>query len=188
LGLRRGQRDHRRRQRRQPATLLGGAGWTTGIRGASALQTNGTSAYADAGAPPMDVAHSFSVSAWVRLDRVTGYQTVVSIDGNQVSNFYLQFRDDTRRFAFVHLPTDAAQGAPSFPAATFDPVAGQWYLLTGVYDAAAKTLSLYVDGRLQDTTPAPDPWAPSGHLVIGRGKFAGYPPPSSVTVLRVTGA
>jgi alpha-L-arabinofuranosidase len=158
-----------------PAALLGGAGWTAGIRGPSALQTNGTSAYADGGAPPIDVAHSFTVSAWVRLDRTTGYQTVVSIDGDQVSNFYLQFRDDTRRFAFVHLPTDAAQGAPSFPAATFDPVAGQWYLLTGVYDAAAKTLSLYVDGRLQDTTPAPEPWAPSGHLVIGRGKFAGNP-------------
>ncbi len=157
------------------ATLLGGAGWTAGIRGPFALQTNGSSAYADAGAPPVDVTHSFTVSAWVRLDRTTGYQTVVSVDGDQVSNFYLQFRGDTRRFAFVRLPTDASQGAPSFPAATFDPVVGQWYLLTGVYDAAADTLSLYVDGRLQDTTPAPEPWAPSGHLVIGRGKFAGNP-------------
>jgi Concanavalin A-like lectin/glucanases superfamily len=158
-----------------PATLAGGAGWTAGIRGPFAPQTNGMSAYADAGAPPIDVTHSFTVSAWVRLDRTTGYQTVVSVDGDQVSNFYLQFRGDTRRFAFVRLPTDAAQGAPSFPAATFDPVVGQWYLLTGVYDAAADTLSLYVDGRLQDTTPAPEPWAPSGHLVIGRGRFAGNP-------------
>ena len=91
-----------------PATLLGGAGWTAGIRGASALATNGTSAYADAGAAPVDVTHSFSVSAWVRLDRITGYQTVVSVDGGQVSNFVLQFRDDTRRFAFVRLPCDAA--------------------------------------------------------------------------------
>ena len=111
----------------------------------------------------------------MRLDRITGYQTVVSVDGGQVSNFFLQFRDDTRRFAFVRLPSDGAQGAPSFPAATFDPVAGQWYLLTGVFDATARTLSLYVDGRLQDTTPAPAPWTPSGHLVIGRGKFAGNP-------------
>jgi Concanavalin A-like lectin/glucanases superfamily len=114
-----------------PATLTGGAGWAAGIRGPFALQTNGTSAYADAGAPPIDVTHSFTVSAWVRLDRTTGYQTVVSVDGDHVSNFYLQFRGDTRRFAFVRLPTDAAQGAPSFPAATFDPVVGQWYLLTG---------------------------------------------------------
>ena len=44
-----------------------------------------------------------------------------------------------------------------------------------MFDAAAQTLSLYVDGRLQDTTPAPAPWAPSGHLVIGRGLFAANP-------------
>lgn len=61
-----------------PATLLGGAGWTPGIRTASALATNGTSAYADAGAAPVDVTHSFSVSAWVRLDRITGYVKLVN--------------------------------------------------------------------------------------------------------------
>ena len=44
-----------------------------------------------------------------------------------------------------------------------------------MFDATARTLSFYVDGRLQDTTPAPAPWAPSGHLVIGRGRFAGNP-------------
>jgi hypothetical protein len=50
----------------------------------------GTSAYADAGAPPIDVTHSFTVSAWVRLDRTTGYQTVVVVDGDQVSNARMQ--------------------------------------------------------------------------------------------------
>ena len=44
-----------------------------------------------------------------------------------------------------------------------------------MFDAAAQTLSLYVDGRLQDTTPAPAPWALSGHFVIGRGLFAATP-------------
>ena len=158
-----------------PATLVGNAGWTAGIQGPSALSLDGAGDYADAGTTILDTAQSFTVSGWVRLDRATGYQTVVSIDGTQVSGFYLQFRDDTRRFAFVKLPGDASVGAPAFPSATFDPAVGQWYQLTGVFDAAAQVLSLYVDGQLQGTTPAPTTWVAGGNLVIGRGRFGGNP-------------
>jgi alpha-L-arabinofuranosidase len=158
-----------------PATLVGNAGWTPGIQGPSALALDGAGDFADAGPTFIDTAQSFTASGWVRLDRLTGYQTVVSVDGSQVSGFYLQFRDDTRRFAFVKLPGDASVGAPAFPSATFDPVLGQWYQLTGVYDAAAATLSLYVNGQLQATTPAPTQWSAAGNLVIGRGRFGGNP-------------
>ncbi|HEX5493026.1 MAG TPA: LamG-like jellyroll fold domain-containing protein [Mycobacteriales bacterium] len=157
------------------ATLTGGSGWGQGIQGSSAVTTNGSNGFVDTGATVLDTTASFSVSAWVKLSRISGFQTVVSIDGGQVSNFFLQFRDDTRRFAFVRLPTDASVGAPAFPSATFDPVANQWYQLTGVYDSVADTLSLYVDGVLQATTTAPPAWAPAGHLVIGRGRFGGNP-------------
>jgi alpha-L-arabinofuranosidase len=155
------------------ATLAGGAGWAAGIQGASSMTVNGSNAYADTGATVLDPTSSFTVNSWVRLNAISGYQTVVSIDGDQVSNFFLGLRDDTKRFAFVRLPGDAGTGAPAFPSGTADPVAGQWYQLTGVYDASAATLSLYVNGRLQQTTPAPAAWSTSGHLVIGRGKFGG---------------
>jgi Concanavalin A-like lectin/glucanases superfamily len=161
--------------RTHPATLLGGAGWTTGIRGPSALQTNGASAYADTGASVVDATRSFTVSAWAKFDRLGGYQTVVSIDGSNVSGFYLQLRGDTGRFAFVRLSSDSRQAAAAFPSATFDPSPGTWYLLAGVYDAAAGTYSPYVDGSLEDTVKAPPAWRATGHLVIGRGKFAGNP-------------
>jgi len=156
-----------------PASLIGNAGWTPGIQGPSALSLDGAGDYADAGASVIDTSQSFTASGWVRLDRATGYQTLVSVDGNQVSGFYLQFRDDTRRFAFVKLPADASAGAPAFPSANFDPVVGQWYQLTGVFDAAAQTLSLYVNGQLEGITPAPATWVAGGHLVIGRGRFGG---------------
>ncbi|HEX6681721.1 MAG TPA: LamG-like jellyroll fold domain-containing protein [Candidatus Limnocylindrales bacterium] len=158
-----------------PATLAGNAGWTPGVQGPSALSLDGAGDFADAGASVIDTSQSFTASGWMRLDRLTGYQTLVSVDGIQVSGFYLQFRDDTRRFAFVKLPADASAGAPAFPSATFDPVAGQWYQLTGVFDATARTLSLYVDGQLQGTTPAPATWVAGGNLVIGRGHFGGNP-------------
>src|SRR3954452_6296062 len=156
-----------------PATLTGGAGWAPGIRGA-ALTTDGAGGFADAGAPVLDTTKSFSVSSWVKLDKTSGYQTFVSVDGTQVSNFFLQFRDDSRRFAFTRLAGDAPTDGV-VASANFDPVAGQWYQLTGVYDAAASTLSLYVDGTRQATVAAPTAWAGTGHLVIGRGKYGGNP-------------
>jgi hypothetical protein len=140
-----------------PATLNPGAGWGPGIRG-GALTTDGASGFADAGAPVLDTTQSFSVSSWVKLDKISGYQTFVSIDGNQVSNFFLQFRDDSRRFAFTRLAGDApADGVVA--SANFDPVVNQWYQLTGVFDAAASTLALYVDGTRQATVSAPAGWA-----------------------------
>jgi alpha-L-arabinofuranosidase len=156
-----------------PATLVGDATWTAGIQGPSALLLDGAGDYADVGASVIDTSRSFTASAWVRLDRITGYQTAVSVDGDQVSGFYLGLRDDTRRFALARLTSDNPQAAAPFPSAGFDPVVGQWYLLTGVHDADAQTNSLYVNGVLQGTVPVPDPWAASGHLVIGRAKFAG---------------
>ncbi len=158
-----------------PATLAGNAAWTPGIHGPSALSLDGAGDFADAGAGVIDTSQSFTASGWIRLDRVTGYQTLVSVDGSQVSGFYLQLRDDTRRFAFVKLPADASAGAPAFPSATFDPVVGQWYQLTGVFDATARTLALYVNGQLQGITPAPATWVAGGSLVIGRGRFGGNP-------------
>ncbi|MEV6448233.1 LamG-like jellyroll fold domain-containing protein [Amycolatopsis sp. NPDC051716] len=156
-----------------PATLAGGAGWGPGIRG-GALTTDGANGFADAGAPVLDTTKSFSVSSWVKLDKTAGFQTFVSVDGSQVSNFFLQFRDDSRRFAFTRLAGDApADGVVA--SANFDPVAGQWYQLAGVYDASASTLSLYVDGTRQATVAAPTAWAGTGHLVIGRGKYGGNP-------------
>ena len=145
--------------------------WTTGLQGPSALSVNGSS-FANTGATILDGSKSFSVSAWVKLNAISGFQTAVSIDGTTISNFFLGLRDDTRRFAFVRLASDAPQGGV-IAGGTTDPVANRWYLLTGVYDATANTLNLYVNGKLQSSQPAPTAWAATGNLVIGRGKYGG---------------
>lgn len=158
-----------------PATLSGGAAWAEGVQGASALATNGTTAVADTGAAVLDTSSSFTVSTWVKLNNLNGFQTVVSQDGNQVSGFFLGLRADSGKFAFVRLPGDASTNPAAFPSALAAPVAGQWYQLTGIYNAEASTLSLYVNGQLQQSTPAPTGWSAPGHLVMGRGKFDGRP-------------
>ena len=135
-----------------PATLNGGAGWGPGIRG-GALTTDGANGFADTGAPVLDTTKSFSVSSWVKLDKTSGYQTFVSVDGAQVSNFFLQFRDDSRRFAFTRLAGDAPTDGV-VAGANFDPVAGQWYQLTGVFDAAASTLAPMLTTTCQPSSAA----------------------------------
>ena len=158
-----------------PLTLQGGASWTTGVVGPSALAVTPQQDAASSG-PVIDTSKSFTVSAWVNLASTSGYQTFVSEDGTQVSGFYLQLRADTGRFAFTRLAYDstAAYGAVA-SATAIVPQRGVWYQLTGVYDATAQTVSLYVDGALQQSTHAVAPWSATGPLAVGRGFFNGAP-------------
>jgi alpha-L-arabinofuranosidase len=154
-----------------PLTLQGGASWTTGVSGSALAVTPQQDAASSA--PVIDTSKSFTVSAWVNLGNANGYQTFVSEDGSQVSAFYLQLRGDSHRFAFTRLAYDSPAAYGAIAASPVVPQPGAWYQLTGVYDAAAETVSLYVDGQLQQTTHALAPWAGSGPLAVGRGLFNG---------------
>ncbi|HUZ27314.1 MAG TPA: alpha-L-arabinofuranosidase C-terminal domain-containing protein [Streptosporangiaceae bacterium] len=157
-----------------PLTLQGGASWATGVVGPSALAVSPQQDAASAG-PVIDTSRSFTVSAWVDLARTSGFQTFVSEDGTQVSGFYLQLRGDTGRFAFTRLAYDATAAYGMIATSPIVPQPGVWYQLTGEYDATAQTLSLYVDGALQQTIHALAPWSASGPLAVGRGFFGGNP-------------
>lgn len=157
-----------------PLTLQGGASWAAGVVGPSALAVIPQQDAASTG-PVIDTSQSFTVSAWVKLANTTGYQTFVSEDGSQVSGFYLQLRADTGRFAFTRLAYDSTAAYGGVATSPIVPQPGVWYLLTGVYNAAAETNSLYVDGALQDTVPILAPWSATGPLAVGRGFFNGAP-------------
>jgi alpha-L-arabinofuranosidase len=156
--------------------LSGGAGWGQGVVGPSALSVNGAGQYAAASGPVVVTTQSFTVSAWVNLNNTNGFQTVVSQDGSQVSGFYLQLRGDSHRFAFTHIAYDSPSGLGTVATANaIIPQPGEWYLLTGVYDAARGTISIYVNGSLQDTQSFSGSWQASGPFAVGRGKYAGNP-------------
>lgn len=120
------------------ATLVGGPQWTTGHDGPG-LQFNGSDQFADTGAAILDTEGSYSVSAWVKLDRLGSFATAVSQDGPSNSAFFLQYSGADNRFAFSFAGVRALA-----PAA---PQTGQWYHLTGVRDAASGALTLYVNGQ-----------------------------------------
>ncbi|MFD9563036.1 alpha-L-arabinofuranosidase C-terminal domain-containing protein [Streptomyces sp. NPDC059994] len=155
-------------------TLNAGARWGAAKSGASSLDVS-AGGNATARGPAVDTTKSFSVSAWVRLSATTGYQTFVSVDGAQVSGFFLQLRDDTGAFAFTRLPSDAtsANASAAVAGASFAPAAGIWYHLLGVDDTAAGAVRLYVNGVLEGEVPYAGGWRASGDTAVGRGLFGG---------------
>ncbi|XVU22332.1 LamG-like jellyroll fold domain-containing protein [Actinoplanes sp. CA-054009] len=130
---------------------------------------NGSSEFLDAGAPLLNTASDYSAAAWVKLDKADGaFQTVVSQDGPSNSDFFLQYSGADQRFAMSFAGVRAL--------ASFKPNPGQWYHLVGVRDTVKGELRLYVDGTLAGSVSACLPQAaPTGHTVIGRGKYGGNP-------------
>jgi alpha-L-arabinofuranosidase len=156
-----------------PLTLENGATWGPGIVGPHSLAVSTPSQqYAQSAGPVIDTTQSFTVSAWVYLTSTSGYQTFVSQDGTQVSGFFLQLRADTGRFAFTRLAYDSPKALGTIAGApNIIPQPNEWYHLTGVYDEARQTISLYVNGVLQQTQPYVPNWGATGPLAVGHGFF-----------------
>jgi len=150
---------------------LSNTSWVAGKVG-QAAQFNGTSASGSTSGPVLDTTQSFSVSAWVRLDALTGWRTMVNQDGVNVSGFWLQYSESVgSKFLLTMHDVDSTTSTPSRAVGTTTPVVGQWYHVVGVRDKAAGSMKLYVNGKLEGTTAFTGGWAANGSLNVGRGKF-----------------
>jgi hypothetical protein len=151
-------------------TLQASAGWTTGKIGSNALNLNGTStSYVDVNTPVIDSSQSYTVATWVKLNSLTTFQTFASIDGANISPFFLQM-DSGGAFRFTQYSGDST-GAANVSVAGLHPTAGTWYHVVGVYDKTANTVQLYVNGVSQGSATAVTPWTAWGHTSVGRSKF-----------------
>ncbi len=118
---------------------------------------------------------SFSVSAWVYPTACPGFCTAVSQDASQVSGFRLGYQKTGTagnvtcpcwEFAMPQSDSDSASWSVA-AAPVNSTVIGNWTQLTGVFNAAHGTLSLYVnggdgvtggDGNV-DATASASPWS-----------------------------
>ncbi|MCG8918149.1 DNRLRE domain-containing protein [Actinokineospora sp. PR83] len=118
----------------------------------------------------------FSVSAWARLDGDGGDFSVLSQDGNRTSGFDLRYEDAVDRWAIAFTDSDTDGATAAVKALSDDPpVPGAWTHLTGVYDATAGKLRLYVDGALDgEATVTGTRWNAAGPFVVGAAKAAGH--------------
>ncbi len=143
-----------------------------------ALTLGGTGdGYAEATSAAVDTSASFTVSAVVRNNAATAPKAAVSQGGDAFFSFYLG-RDDSstvnhNRWVFK-VQTAAEPGKSVMALSTGQAALGQWTTLTGVYDAKAKAISLYVDGALARTVPVPGILASGGPVEIGRARYKSH--------------
>ncbi|MEU3066234.1 LamG domain-containing protein [Streptomyces sp. NPDC006906] len=135
------------------------------------LALNGSGGYAATSGQVLETRSSYTVSAWVRMDQTGRNRTFVSQNGTHRSLFYLGYEQSGGAWTFRAVDNDAPKDgswAYSRVKSSAPATLGVWTHLTGVYDATAKTVALYVNGRLQGTAPYTTAWASTGPLQIGR--------------------
>ncbi|QCW77741.1 LamG domain-containing protein [Streptomyces sp. S6] len=161
-----------------PRTLALHGGATTGAPGTkgTALELDGTDAYASSDLSVVDTARGFTVSTWVKLSRIPqGTAIIASQAGSHSTGFELYYSAAYDRWVFNQYETDTpnANIVRAMAAQPGGVSADTWTHLTGSYDEAAKKLRLHVDGRLVGEAPLPNAWNARRGLTIGAGTHSG---------------
>ena len=156
-----------------PAGTHGGASFGTTGKVGKALHLPGSTGYAQTTGPVVDSTKSFSVSAWARLTTKTVTPVVVSQEGTVGSALQLYYSSNYDRWIFNMQTPDSMTPTYVRAQSIVPPTLNAWTHLTGVYDATAQRISLYVDGKLQQTVAQPNVWNGAGPVNIGRFKSKG---------------
>ena len=132
-------------------TLVNGATFTTAGKYGNALALDGVNDYVDLGNPAaLHLTGSMTVSAWIYATAFPGDDAAVvsdRISGNL--GFQLDTTVDTgRRTIGFKLTNSAGVDMIRYGATTLQ--TNTWYHIAGVYDAAAQTLHVYLNGQLDD--------------------------------------
>ncbi|MFF3333827.1 LamG-like jellyroll fold domain-containing protein [Streptomyces sp. NPDC002888] len=149
----------------------------TGKKG-TAASFDGVDDYLVSDIPTVDTSFSFSVAAWVKLDRMPDTAAVIAAQpGNNAPGFELYYSKTYDRWAFNQYSADTASATPvrAMQSAAGGVTAGQWVHLVGTYSTSNNVLSLYVNGALAGTTTYSTPWDARRGLQIGAGSYNGAP-------------
>ncbi|WP_158819155.1 LamG-like jellyroll fold domain-containing protein [Streptomyces sp. NRRL S-623] len=148
-----------------------GASWSTGHGGA--LELDGVSGTVTAPGPVVDTRRSFTVSAWAKADPEAGISAVLAQDGTVISGAMLWYNAPDRTWRFGMPRADGPDWNVDQVISRTQAVPGVWTRLTGVHDAVAGTITLYVDGAPAGTVAHTATWAANGPFVVGRDLVKG---------------
>jgi hypothetical protein len=127
-----------------------GATWTTNGRFGSALSFNGSSSYVSLGNPAaLQLTGSMTLSAWVRISNFVAADNQIIAKADATGGWQLKATPDTgaRTFGVVVSP---ASGSKTSRYSTARSSTNKWLHVAGVYNAASKTMNIYVNGNLSD--------------------------------------
>lgn len=152
------------------------------------MSLNGSTAYAQTSGPVLETRSAYTLSAWVRLDSMDGYASVLSTKDSVSSPFLLTYSPGNKTWFFgvrTKDSTDYYWGTTAvYPAQT-----GVWTHLAGTFDPSNNELRFYVDGRLQRSAVTTEGSYPSpGPLQFGRHQLSsgpGYYFPGSIDEVAV---
>jgi hypothetical protein len=133
--------------------------------------------------PAIDTTKSFTVSMWVDqtgLSTPTKFAAAFSQDGPQCFAFTFSYSLDSKTWSFVRANADGANPVTVNAGGSAPTPLNTWVKLTGVYDAQAGTIALYINGQPQGdpVRTGSAPYAATGPFAIGRSwysKFASNP-------------
>ena len=126
-----------------------GATWTTGGKNGNALSFNGSSSYVDLGNPPvLQITGSMTWSAWVKATANLANDGQIVAKSNDASGWQLKTSPDTGPQTFG-VAVSSGSGRVQRYSTTVRSL-NAWYYVAGVYNAAARTLDIYVNGVLNN--------------------------------------
>jgi hypothetical protein len=155
-----------------PGTLSG-ASWTNAGKYGNAISFNGSTSYVDLGnAADLQLTGSMTVSAWIfaTANPADDGQIVSKSDG---SGWQFKTSPDTGPHTFGVAVSPNSSSTTQRYSNTVRAL-NTWYYVAGVYDAAARTLNIYVNGVLDNgvllgTVPASQYNAPANVNIGQRG-------------------
>ncbi len=150
--------------------LAHGAAWTTsaprgtvlGLGSGNAVATVPNSGF-------VNTADSFSVSIWVYLDTLdtSKFSTVLAMQGNSIDAFRLEYNPGWGGWAFNRSSADSPKANWVAAGTKTAPKTQTWTHLVGVYDATAKTMTLYVDGTMAAQATKVTTWNANVQIMLG---------------------
>ncbi|WP_327007728.1 hypothetical protein OHA72_10880 [Dactylosporangium sp. NBC_01737] len=123
----------------------------------------------------VNTTQSYSVSAWVKVNALTGYQAAVGQSGNITTSFLLQYNQAYGKWVFIAPNADVANPSSQRAATSANALtANTWVHLVGVFDANTKRMSLYSNNirGTDGTNPTPFNSNPDWGTSIG-GAYTG---------------
>ena len=131
--------------------VIQGATWTTGGKYGNALQFDGSSAYVDLGNPPLlQITGSMTWSAWAKAAANPADDGQIVAKSNDDIGWQLKTSPDTGPHTFGVAVTQTGGSSHTQRYSTTVRSLNVWYHVAGVYDAAAGTLNIYVNGALDN--------------------------------------
>ena len=128
---------------------INGATWTSAGKYGSALSFNGTSSYVDLGnAASLQLTGSMTASAWVYATANPPDDGQIIAKSDYTNGWQLKTTPDTGVRTFGFAISDGTTHVQRYSKTVLS--LNTWYYVTGVYNAAAQTLDIYVNGVLDD--------------------------------------